>query len=152
MPFRFRLEVPLRLARARRRGLRRDLAVALRELAAAERLLGDAEAHVARIAEEMSDAAGAGIRGAELHTLSQGRDRARARLPGLRAHRAGAAEREAALRAELAQAAQEVSVLDKLRHAARLEWQRDVARREQAAIDDVVLVRRARAAILETRP
>lgn len=144
MPFEFRLEVPLRLARARRDQGQRELAVALRELAAAEALYDDARGAAIRIGDEMTRRTLEGIAGSELHALTEGREAARARLPRLLARARQAAAREQEIRAALAAAGREVKVLEKLRAEAWRDWRRNLARREQAAIDDVVLVRRAR--------
>ncbi len=147
MPFRFRLAVPLRLARARRNELRRELALALRDLSAAEEAARAGQHALDRIGAEYLERAAAGISGVELHALTAGREAARARLPGLLAHVRERAAREQEIRGALGAAAQEVSVLDRLRTEAWRRWLRDLARREQAMIDDVVLVRRARAAV-----
>lgn len=145
MPFRFRLAVPLRLARARRDELRRELALALRALQQAEDAYRAAEQGLVLIGLEFEQRAAAGISGSELHALTVSREVARARLPGLLARMRTLTDREQEIRAGLAGAARETSVLEKLRTEAWRGWLRELARREQALIDDVVLVRRARA-------
>lgn len=143
--FTFRLEVPLRLARAQRTGLRKEMAIALRDRDVAEGLLEAGRAEVRLRGAELQRRTLEGIGGAELALLSGARDAAARKLPALQDRLRAADEREQEVRAQLAQATREVSVLEKLRHKAFEDWRRDLARREQAMIDDVVLVRKARA-------
>ncbi len=144
MPFVFRLAVPLRLARANRDGQRRELAIAMRELLAAEQALRVAEENFERIGTELLARARGGIDGVEIAELSDARDRARVRLPALRVRVRETAAREEEIRRALAQSSREVTVLEKLRREAHREYVRGLQRREQKMIDDVVLVRRVR--------
>jgi flagellar export protein FliJ len=143
--FVFRLAVPLRLARVRRDEQRRELAIVYRDLRLAEAELREGFEQVERIGGEILARAGAGIAGSELAALSLGRDRARLRLPALRKQVDLLRVREEETRTALGSATREVTVLEKVRRRAFEEHRRDLRRREQAMIDDVLLVRRARA-------
>lgn len=145
MPFEFRLAVPLRLARARRDGHRKELAILLRAVMAAEKALRLGEESLTRIGNEIARRAAQGVPGDELAQMSGQRDLASLRLPDLRERLAHAVERETAVREELAHATREVTVLEKLRREQFVEYRRELARKEQRMIDDVLVTRRARA-------
>ncbi|MBP7149139.1 MAG: flagellar FliJ family protein [Acidobacteria bacterium] len=145
--FAFRLQVSLRLARVKRGQLRRDLADAMRELAAAEAALQDGRDRLREFGDEIERRLGEGIEGQELVALAAARDRARDALPPLRAAVKRAEMREESVREKLTAASRETEVLERLRREAHAAFVRDEERKEQTAIDDIVLVRRTREAL-----
>lgn len=149
--FAFRLQAPLRLARLRRTEGRKDLALALRERTIAEDDLRAGLRRVETIGAEILDSVRGGVDGASLRAYAAARDAARARVPHLRDRALAAARVEDDVRERLKQVGREVQVLEKLRREAFDRWIHDLARREQAMVDDVVLVRRARAMATEGR-
>ncbi|MCE5246513.1 MAG: flagellar FliJ family protein [Candidatus Polarisedimenticolia bacterium] len=149
--FLFRLRAPLRLARLRRTEGRKDLALALRDRTIAEDQLRSGLQRVETIGAEIVESVRGGVDGASLRAYAAARDAARARVPGLRDRALAAARAEDEVRERLKQIGREVQVLEKLRREAFERWLRDLARREQAMVDDVVLVRRARAMATEGR-
>ena len=144
MPFTFRLRVPLRIARARRDAQRKEFAVLLRELGEAEARQREAEDRLLGLGEELARRAREGIDGRGLAVLSEAKDRVRSRIPGLRETVRVLSRREEELRLALAHTTREVTVLEKLRRRAYVEYVQDLARRERKVIEDVLLVRRAR--------
>ena len=149
--FLFRLRAPLRLARLRRTEGRKDLALALRDRTIAEDQLRSGLQRVETIGAEIVESVRGGVDGASLRAYAAARDAARARVRGLRDRALAAARAEDEVRERLKQIGREVQVLEKLRREAFERWLRDLARREQAMVDDVVLVRRARAMATEGR-
>lgn len=144
--FIFRLQLPLRLARVRRDSHRKELGAVIREILAGEQALADAEADIRTMGAQLLEQAQIGIGGAELRALSEVRDGVRKRIPGLKARLVQLNTELERVRTELLAATREVTVLEKLRRQAFEDWKREQAHREQAMVDDIVLVRRARAA------
>lgn len=143
--FIFRLQLPLRLARVRRDSYRKELGAVMREILAGERAVADAEADLLTIGAQLLERAQTGIGGAELQALSGVRDGVRKRIPVLKAKLVQLNTELERVRTELLAATREVTVLGKLRRQAFEDWKREQTHREQAMVDDIVLVRRARA-------
>lgn len=149
--FRFRLQTPLRLARARRGELRRELASRLHELAEVDAELRRLGHRRQAIDDETSRRVAEGIDGVELARLAGERCGVdREQPPLLRRHEAAAAS-ERQIRERLAAISREVQVLENLQSEARLAWHRDRLAQEQSETDDMTLVRRGREAVLSRR-
>jgi flagellar export protein FliJ len=141
--FRFRLDTPLRLARARRGELRRELAVRLRELDAVERAIATVEKRRSELAGEMASGVSAGIDGGELARLTISQLFQENRLPALLEERVRLTRLERSVKNQLTAIGREVQVLERLRSEARAEWVKDRLYREQLQSDDLTLQRRA---------
>lgn len=140
--FRFRLETPLRLARARRGELRRELAARLADLAEVDAELAVLGRRREAIDDETTRRLAEGVDGAELARLANARCGIDREQPPLIARHGDASAREDEIRERLAAISREVRVLEKMRGEARLEWHRERLAREQIETDDLTLVRR----------
>jgi flagellar export protein FliJ len=140
----FRLEFLLRLYAALERREELKLGVATRDLVAARQARAAHEAYCRGLREEMTAALGPGLKGAEMHF----RTMAVAGAESQRAARQLAVEecqaRQAAQREVLLTARRRRESLELLRRR-RMEEERLLAgRREQATLDELFLMRRAR--------
>ena len=149
--FVFPLDVPLRLARVRRGQARRELASAIHAAAAAEEALQQAARALRAVGREVERERVAGVTGGQLAVLDRLYESARVQVPPRRGRREAAAEQEQAARGQLAAATREVQVLERLRGESHARFQAAEGRREQAASDELVLVRRAHGAPVERR-
>jgi flagellar export protein FliJ len=151
-PFRFRLDLPLRLARVRRDELRRDLGDALRDAATADERCAAARAGIVELGRELVLRSTAeGLTGAEVAWLSQQREHRREALPRLEGRREQAAARENEVRDRLQAVSREARVLERARERAHERWRRDLERRQQRKTDDLVLMRHTRALLKARR-
>ena len=140
--FRFRLEVPLKLARVERDRRRRELGELLRELAVVEEQLACLEADERAWGEELLARARTGETGAGLAEATRMRERLRSRRPVLEERRGRLRAREREVRAVLADVSRQVKVLERLRREARVRHLREEDRREAKEVEDLVLGRR----------
>ncbi len=140
--FRFRLEMPLKLARVERDRRRRELGELLRELVTVEGALARLEEDERAWAEELVARAREGETGAGLAEAAAMQERLRSRRPVLEARRRELAEREREARSALADVTRQVKVLERLRQEARLRHLREEERREATEVEDLVLGRR----------
>jgi len=142
--------VPLRLARVRRGQARRELASAIHAAAAAEEALQQAARALRAVGREVERERVAGVTGGQLAVLDRLYESARVQVPPRRGRRAAAAEQEQAVRVSWPR-----------RRARSRCWSgcagsptrasRPPRGREQAASDELVLVRRAHGAPVERR-
>lgn len=143
--FEFRLQLPLRLARVRRATLRRELAAAIRASIDADLRRAQAQRQLQAIGEERVQAVGRGITGADLQLAQTRHDAVARSLPTIDAELTRHRDEESRVRFELAKLSRELETLERLRREAYDAWRREHERLEQAAVDDAILVRRARA-------
>lgn len=141
MPFRFRLEAPLRVSRARRQDRRRELAEAVRALVAAEERIEQERDLVVRAASSRSTRTKEGISGQELRWLDEQLRLGFKRLQRAETSIEALAAREEAARAALAEETQRIDVLEQIRERRLAAHRHELARREQAQLDDVTLNR-----------
>lgn len=149
--FRYRLEVPLRLARVRLSQQRREMAELLAEILPLEKALKLVREHIASCDRELLERARQGVRGEELHQLVRDRQRREENLSRLLERREQLEEQDRELKERIEETSRRIKVLEKQRQEKWKAYQKDLARREQALIDDVVLSRKAREALLERR-
>ncbi len=140
--FRFRLEVPLKLARIDRDQRRRELGELLRELAAVEEALARLDADEREWSRELAALVREGETGAVLAGAATLRERLRSRRPVLEDRRRKLAAREREARSALADVTRQVKVLERLRREARVRHLQEEAQREAAEVEDLVLGRR----------
>ncbi len=141
--FEYRLELPLRLARARREQQRRALAGVIREEQEAQAALDAQEQALVRLAETRVESSRLGVSGAELAVYDETERRLVGARPALEERLRVAREAEDQAIAELAEVSREVKVLERQREDKRREWVRETERAEQAEIEDVMTVRLA---------
>jgi len=149
--FRYRLEVLLRLARVRLSQQRREMAELLAEILPLEKALQRIREHLVACDRELLLRARQGVRGDELQQLVLDRQRQEDNLSRLLERRELLEERDRQLKERIEGTSRRIKVLEKQRQEKWQEYQKDLARREQALIDDVVLSRKAREALLERR-
>ncbi len=141
--FRYRLELPLRLARVRMTQARRELGQLLRRRAEIEAEIAATQRRILDLGNEILARSRDGISGAELTRLTLERDQTVNRLPGLDETLQQQLSAEQEVQERLQAATKELKVLEKQRREKKVLYLRDRGRREQAGVDDVVLVRRA---------
>lgn len=149
--FHYRLEVPLRLARVRLSQQRREMAELLAEMLPLEKALKLIREHIAAYDRELLSRARQGVRGDELQQLALDRQRREESLSRLLERWELLEEKDRQLKERIEGTSRRIKVLGKQRQEKWQEYQRDLARREQALIDDVVLSRKAREALLRRR-
>jgi flagellar export protein FliJ len=140
--FEFRLQIPLRMARAGRVSLRRDLAHALRELLDAQQATEQLQIAIRGEQEALRAQAATGIGGAELQHRTNLLESLGRALPALESRISRAREEENRVRQALAEASRQVETLERMRREAYDAWRRDQARQELAALDDTTMMRR----------
>ncbi len=144
--FQFRLQLPLRLARANRAALRRELALVMRQALEADRQRQALQQRIDDSAAGLAADAAKGASGADLALWTQRREAAHQALPALVQQIDAIAAQELAIREKLGQASRETETYERLRREAHDTWRREKERHDQALVDDAVLVRRARTA------
>lgn len=138
--FRFRLEGLLRLRRLRERQARRQLADALRALRQAE-----ARCHLARRAVREAEARVLHAQDArELRGWAEAMERRREELAAAERARAEASRHAEELWARFLQLRRDRKVVEQVRERRWRLHQREQARREQAQLDELALLRRRR--------
>ncbi|MDQ7006555.1 MAG: flagellar FliJ family protein [Acidobacteriota bacterium] len=149
--FRYRLEVLLRLARVRRREQRRELADVMARRADVEERLEAIDREIESCSREIADAGRRGVDGATLAALENYRRGLQARRPVL-AQRHEELSREAGqISRRLEESSRRVKVLEGQRGEKERLYLREVDRRRQAALDDMVLTRKVWQAAAERR-
>lgn len=146
--FQFRLQLPLRLARANRAALRRELAQIMRRSLDASSNLQAMQQRERDIVTELAADVARGASGADLALWTQQRELMRQALPQLQQIFDALAGQEQGVRQKLGQASRETETYERLNREAYDTWRREKERCDQALVDDAVLVRRARAAAL----
>ncbi len=142
--FRYRLDLLLRLARVRVSEHRRELALVLREVAGLEASAALCQEKIRDNDRELVLRRHKGITGGELARFHDVAERATGRLRMIEDRLVALLDRESELRSLLKAASREVKVLEKQYREQEAAYLRELARREQAGVDDVVLVRKAR--------
>lgn len=143
MPFRFRLQAPLRASRAKRQDRRRELAEAVRAASAAEERLSRERGLVEQTAEIRERITRSGCTGQELRWLDAQLRRGFERLERARGSMGEVLGREEQARRELAEETRRLEVLEQIRARRLAEHRREIGRREQAQVDEITLNRYA---------
>ncbi len=138
--FRFRLEGLLRLRRVRERQARRELAQALRAVREAEERCQTARAAVQEAEARVRDAQDA----AALRWWGEAVELRRRQLAQAERAHDEASQRASALWARFLQVRQDRKVVEQVRQRRWKVHQREQLRREQALLDELVLLRRGR--------
>lgn len=148
--FQFRLQLPLRLARANRAALRRELAQVMRQSLDANSNLQAMQQKEREIVSELAAGVDRGASGADLTMWTLQRELMRQALPQLQQICDDLVGQEQGVRQKLGQVSRETETYERLKREAYDAWRREKERHDQALVDDAVLVRRARAAALQT--
>lgn len=144
MPFRFRLEAPLRLARVHRQERRRELAEAVQQAALAQAKADHARAVVEQGSSHRVESLRSGVTGEELRWLDEQLRRGRQRLQRAQSSTDESQEREERARVALAEETRRLEALEQIRHRRLTEYRRALSRREQLQVDEITLNRFAR--------
>ncbi|UCF68776.1 MAG: hypothetical protein JSV80_05670 [Acidobacteriota bacterium] len=140
--FRFRLRTPLRYARIRRAELRRELAAHLLAQLEVGHSLRQIQEQLQQARHELHERSTRGIEGAELQRISRMLELQRQRAGQLAERHAEMREQEANTRGLLREVMRQIQVLERQLREAHAAYRQQLARREQAEIDDLTLIRR----------
>jgi flagellar export protein FliJ len=144
VPFRFRLEAPLRLSRVTRQERRRQLGEAVRQAALAEERERQARAAAERAAAARVAMTRQGVSGAELRWLDEQLRRGRQGAARAASSAAETARQEEQARTALAEETRRLEALEQMKLRRWAEFRRELRRREQQQIDEITLNRFAR--------
>ena len=145
MRFEFRLETPLRVARAREKAARAELEHALAAHRDAEAALEEGRAALTRSEAELAREAREGIDASVLASWKDLIARGYRALEDFAREVHALEEGVEEARLALAATRREVNTLEDVRHRESALWRREVNRREQRIVDDVVSQRALRA-------
>lgn len=141
MPFRFRLDGPLRLSRVRHKERRRELGAVVRGITECDGKLDQARSTLAREAQDRLVRAREGITGAELHRIERTLQIERLRLERQRERREALAAEERKAIDALAAENRTLRTLEQIRERRLGEYRRNIERLEQREADEMTLNR-----------